>query len=373
MEREAKALLVKYLNGDCDAAEIVIVERWYNQLKDDVAINEARVDEIGHAIWAQLAVLPSRESENAIKKPMRLWRFTVIAAAIAAITLGVWLYYISTPLTGISEDLQRYSNDVAPGKNVATLTMGNGSVIQLKENHNQVVVNETSLKYDDQSLISAIPNAKNDKAIIQNITAATPRGGTYQVILPDGTKVWLNADSKLIFPSKFVGNERRVKLSGEAYFEVIHNARQPFKVESSGQVVEDLGTAFNINAYPDEAIVKTTLIEGRAAVNGNLLKPNQQSILRNAVVKVITVDPESEVAWKNDDFLFVEQDLLTIMKQLGRWYDVEIDQSNIPSDRHFTGSISRDVKLSEVLRMLEVTGKIRFKIEDKTIVIVNTK
>jgi transmembrane sensor len=372
MEKEAKALLVKYLNGDCDPAEIVIVERWYNQLKNDVAINEARVDEIGHAIWAELAILPGRESATAIIKPVRLWRVAAIAAAIAAITIGVWLYYISAPGAGISEDLQRYANDVAPGKNVATLTLGNGAIIQLKDNHNQVIVDENSLKYDDQSLISAISKANNDKAIIQSITATTPRGGTYQVILPDGTKVWLNADSKLIFPSKFAGNERRVKLSGEAYFEVIHNARQPFRVESSGQMVEDLGTAFNINAYPDEAIVKTTLIEGRAAVNGHLLKPNQQAVVRNAVVKVITVDPESEVAWKNDNFLFVEQDLLTILKQLGRWYDVKIDPTNLPEGRYFTGFISRDVKLSEVLRMLEVTGKIRFKIKDKTIVIVNS-
>lgn len=373
MEKDAKALLIKYLNGNCDPAEIVIVERWYNQLKNDVAINEGRVDEIGHEIWAQLAILPIREPESVIKKIMSLRSVVMIAAAIAAITIGVWVYYVSAPQVRMTDNLQRYANDIAPGKNVATITIGNGSVIQLKDNHNKVVVKENSLKYDDQSLISAIPKANDNKAIIQSVTVATPRGGTYQVILPDGTKVWLNADSKLIFPSKFERNERRVKLSGEAYFEVIHNSRQPFKVESSGQVVEDLGTAFNINAYPDEAIVKTTLIQGRAAVNGRLLRPNQQSVMKDAVVNIIAVEPESEIAWKNDNFMFVEQDLLTVLKQLGRWYDVEIDQSNIPSGRHFTGFISRNVKLSEVLRMLEVTGNIRFKIENKTIVIVNAK
>ena len=200
-------------------------------------------------------------------------------------------------------------------------------------------------------------------------TIQTPRGGQYQVVLPDGTKVWLNAASSLKYPEVFMGNTRTVELSGEAYFEVSKNKAMPFHVKSKFQDVEVLGTHFNINSYMDEQTIKTTLLEGSVKVSNlkslKILKPGQQSIAgisENSLIKLASeVDTDDETAWKNGLFQFNNSDLKIILNQLERWYDIKIDYASIPAKR-YNGMISRKVKLSEVLKMLEKTGNIKFEV-----------
>jgi len=199
-----------------------------------------------------------------------------------------------------------------------------------------------------------------------------PYGGQYQLELPDGTKVWLNAGSSLRYPVSFTGHERKVELTGEGYFEVAKNKTMPFRVQTSKQVVEVLGTHFNINAYNDDPSVKTTLLEGSVKVTQNtmgtfkMLKPGQQSVLKNNELQVKEADTEEAVAWKNGLFLFNDQSLDEIMHQVSRWYDLQIvfDDVSLKTQR-FGGSISRFKNVSQLLQVLESTGSVHFKIEGR--------
>jgi ferric-dicitrate binding protein FerR (iron transport regulator) len=205
-------------------------------------------------------------------------------------------------------------------------------------------------------------------------TIATPRGGQYQVVLADGSSVWLNAASSLRFPTNFVGKERRVEVKGEAYFEVAKNKAMPFVVVANGAEVQVLGTHFNVKAYDDEAVLRTTLLEGSVKfVSGSntvTLKPGQQSRLKeNGGVDVVNeIDVDKVVAWKNGYFDFDGESLETITKQLARWYDVEVVGTARIADQ-FYAEIPRSTKLSDVLHALELTGKVHFQIDGKKVTV----
>jgi ferric-dicitrate binding protein FerR (iron transport regulator) len=203
----------------------------------------------------------------------------------------------------------------------------------------------------------------------------TPMGGQYKITLPDGSKVWLNAASSLKYPVVFVGAERRVEITGEAYFEIAKDLNKPFKVQLNNMEVEVLGTHFNVNGYSDEEAIKTTLLEGKvkvlAAKEFKFLVPGQQAQLKSSGNISVTNDVslEETVAWKDGNFQFENSDIKTVMRQLARWYEVDISyKGNI--NKHFIGSISRDVKLSQVLTMLQQTGEVKFKIEGKNLIVM---
>jgi ferric-dicitrate binding protein FerR (iron transport regulator) len=206
-------------------------------------------------------------------------------------------------------------------------------------------------------------------------TLTTPRGGQYEVVLPDGTRVWLNSNTSLTYPIIFQGKERHVELTGEAYFEVAKNAAAPFFVKTQSQTVEVLGTHFNINSYADEKSVKTTLLEGRVKITGNgnrktvSLKPGQQSINNLAIIYIINdADIEEAVAWKNGKFLFRNTDLQTVMRQLSRWYDVDVEYKGTVATKHYRGRISRNVTVSQVFEILKTSG-VNFIINGRTIIV----
>jgi ferric-dicitrate binding protein FerR (iron transport regulator) len=238
--------------------------------------------------------------------------------------------------------------------------------------------NVTISKLTDGQLAYHSSNEKSSGVLYNSIT--TPRGGQYQLILSDGSKVWLNAASSIRFPTRFNGTERKVEISGEAYFEVSKNAAIPFKVyiktsDGEDEIVEVLGTHFNINSYGDEFDIKTTLLEGSVKVskgkNRQTLTPGQQADLKNNGLLYLIKDANIDevMAWKNGKFQFDEAtDLTTIMKQIARWYDIEIEyKEKITS--HIGGSISRDVNISEVLEMLEMTGTLKFQINGKKVIV----
>jgi transmembrane sensor len=392
-----RQLADKWKRGALSDAEQEQMKEW-----DDSHLDELLVlpDHSGGPEAVKQKMLNQVLAGMAVDKPKsaRLWpRIAVAAAAVVAITLGVWLYFVSYSggrHSEASRDLLTYANDIAPGKNRATLTLADGKVINLSEVKSGVVINKSGLRYSDQSEIGFSPDgsrareglgtsrsaSRNDGEAVM-LTASTPRGGTYQVVLPDGTKIWLNADSKISFPSQFNGETRTIQLSGEAYMEVAKDKAHPFIVESEGQRVEVLGTHFNINAYVDEGTTKTTLLEGsvkvsslrgqtEAQLNGLILKPNQQAVLQGADhLKIIPVNIEEAVSWQKGYFRFNDEKLRSIMKKLARWYNIEIVYEGKVSDEGFTGTISRSKNISQVLSMLEKTKGIHFKIEGRRVTV----
>lgn len=322
------------------------------------------------------------------KLQVKLWPYIASAAAVLLIIgIAIFLYngYSDNKRARHLAALSRY--DIAPGKNTATITLSNGKTIGLSESKNGIVISASGLTYNDGSSVNDQSTYNRDK--ITMLTASTPRGGTYQVTLPDGTKVWLNAASSLEFPSTFSvfssfskgptssTVSRTVKLVGEAYFEVAKaympdgsGKRIPFLVSSKGQLVEVLGTHFNINSYATESATKTTLLEGSVKVNEATLKPGQQAILTASKVKVVQANLETVMDWKHDDFVFKDEDFKTTMQKIARWYDVDIIYApGLANNIKLVGWISRKSKLSTVLRRIEQAGKVHFKIEGRTIIV----
>lgn len=321
-------------------------------------------------------------AEDKGKSNYAIFRF--LAAACLLIILAVsLLLFKQNSKNDYSSQNQSSVHDVNPGTDKAILTLADGRTIILDNKETGLLVDNSSIKIakpkEGQLQVNGLGNERADE--ILNIK--TPRGGKYEVQLPDGSRVWLNAATSLKFPAAFTDAERSVELDGEAYFEIKSvesstGRRLPFVVKTKGQSVEVLGTHFNINAYPDENSVKTTLLEGSVRVvrastgESVLIKPGRQAILTEKSLSVRSTDVENVVSWKDNLFRFKDADIKSIMRQIARWYDVDIDYGNITPTERLTGYISRDVPLSKVLKMLEETGDMRFQIDARK-VIVKTK
>ncbi|HYH55783.1 MAG TPA: FecR domain-containing protein, partial [Anseongella sp.] len=313
----------------------------------------------------------------------RWFRKAAAVLILGAAGAGIWTRSVNKPDLPLATTQAGARDDRPPGGNKAILTLADGSAIVLDQAENGVLAEAGSadiLKLADGQLEyrSASPDPQGD--LVYN-TLSTPKGGQYKLILPDGSKVWLNAASSIRYPTAFTGNERRVEITGEVYFEVARDGDKVFKVSipsawgDSPTEVEVLGTHFNIKAYENEKAVSATLLEGLVRLSkgsqNTLLRPGQQAEAGQGAIQVLEgVDTEGAVAWKNGLFQFNDTDLQNVMKQLERWYDVEISYDHIP-ELHFNGTISRNVPLSQVLRMLEITGNIQFEIIDRQIKIRN--
>jgi len=267
------------------------------------------------------------------------------------------------------------SSPIVPGGNRAVLTLSNGTKVLLDSANTGLVTNENGVKVEKLTNGQLAYNATNVTAqqVAYN-TLSTPRGGQYKISLPDGTQVWLNAASEITYPTVFVGNRREVTIKGEAYFEVAKNPSKPFIVKADNNMqVEVLGTHFDVNAYSDDNMIKTTLLEGSVKVSNasetKMLQPGEQMQMnKNGILKVVKdIDVESVVAWQEGIFNFNEADIITIMKQLSRWYNVDVVyEGAIPKDI-FTAIISKNNNINQVLHMLETTLRVHFKVQNKTI------
>lgn len=330
-----------------------------------------------------------------VPKKRIVWMKYAAAAAvlIAFLSLSyVWVIRSTDKkVTAKQQKDQPYKNDVLPGTQKAMLTLGDGSVIELDDAQNGTLASQGGTKVIKFNGTINYENAKRDGQTLYN-TIATPRGGQYQVVLPDGTEVWLNAASSIHFPTQFAGNERRVELTGEAYFEVKKDARKPFHVVTATQDVEVLGTHFNVNSYSDETSIKTTLLEGKVKVVKResafakasadksakdaelaiVLKPGEQAVLSRAH-SPFTIDhsPDLEqvMSWKNGVFQFNNADIKTIMRQLARWYNLEVTYNKPPDDNLYYVEMPRNSKLSSILKVLELTGNIHFEIEGNKLIV----
>jgi ferric-dicitrate binding protein FerR (iron transport regulator) len=323
--------------------------------------------------------------------PLRIYIRRIAAAALIGLILTGGLYLAITISRGKSMREKAVAgskvrpsvgNDVLPGKEKAILTLADGSTVSLDDAKNGTLTQQGTtkvLKLDGKLSYEASGGKLSATNQIPYNSIATPRGGQYQVVLPDGSRVWLNAASSLRFPTAFSGKERRVEVRGEAYFEVAKNASMPFTVAilsaAGGSEVQVLGTHFNINAYDDDALLKTTLLEGSVKfVNGDeamVLNPGEQSQLaRNGQLNISDrIDVSEVMAWKNGLFHFEGSDITTVMKQLSRWYDVDIVYGEKMVPDLFHAEIPRNTNLSDVLKALALTGKVEFKVEDKKIIV----
>ncbi|WP_316734553.1 FecR family protein [Pedobacter aquatilis] len=376
--KDLEKILERYLSGKANADEIRFIEEYYNFLgESDENANLNPAGDIQDSAQLNFEAIKAKIAANNKPKVSRLFKYISAAAVLALIFGGYYYFQInqSAELSAISKS-QEKTLDVLPGKNKAVLTLADGTKVVLDENTSSDISDQDGIKISkekDGQLVYTVANNKvlNAEKNLAYNTISTPKGGQYQVILPDGTKVWLNAASSLKYPEAFVGKQRLVVLTGEAYFEVAKNKAMPFHVQSRNQNVEVLGTHFNINSYLDDNTIKTTLLEGSVLVSNakfsKILKPGEQAINNaneNASIKITAdVDTDDETAWKNGLFQFNDSELKVILNQLERWYDVKIDYANVPSKR-YNGMVPRKSKLSEVIKMLEKTGNIKFELEE---------
>lgn len=394
--RDWNELYTRYLRKQCSPEEIRLLMEHFRIAGNDSELQSRISAELANTdiplvdtpetraafdrIQFQLMEHVSGRELNAA--PRTRWMRWLPYAAALLITGLAGMWFLRSNRVANQDVVVVNAADIGPGGNRATLTLADGSTVNLSEAQSGIIVGE-EINYTDGSAVLSEQGAEGTSdpvggtltsAQVQVLT--TPKGGTYQITLADGTNVWLNSASTLKYPTRFKGNERVVELEGEAYFEVTAQtagghtpSRVPFRVVSRGQSVEVLGTQFNVSAYADENEIKTTLVEGRVKVNadaspfeGLLLAPGEQAILTGTVMQKQQVDVEQFIAWKDGLFSFRETELHAVMGQLSRWYDVTIAyQDNVPTT-HYYGAISRNESLAGVLELLQQSG-LNFKIE----------
>lgn len=380
-------LIEKYLDGTITPAEEETLMAWYQDHNEtEVEWLSENVDEEEDVRARMLLRLQQQVNVPVTRHATAKSRWYYIpAAACILVILGLagYFYYPQLHPSPQPANIAKAVNAIVPGSNKAILMLDNGDKVVLEEAQNGIISQQGKAavnKTDSGSLLYNTVNGNTDNNIVYN-TLVTPFGGQYRLTLQDGTNVWLNAGSSLRFPASFPGKERKVILTGEAYFEVAKDQSRPFYVtvnDASGapMTVRVLGTHFNINAYPDEQQHIVTLLEGSVKVGCGkadaLLTPGKKAILNRASGKINIKDGDTEaaIAWKNGYFLFDNEKIEGVMKQISRWYNVEITYQGDVSGKAIGGSLSRSKNVTEVLSMLELTGTVHFKIEGRRIIVM---
>jgi len=404
-------LAEKWLDGSITEPEKAEFALWYNQFNDEVAVVPVQPavlqTEMLEEILARMHA-EKRQQSPVVIRPAKHWmRYAALVAGLFLVSAtGYFLLHKKstgpvTPLTNKSPCIQ----DIAPGTQKAVLTLADGSSIILDSAVNGPLTHQgnsvvNKKKDGELEYKSAIPDksgqAGNRQSATTFNTLSTPRGGQYQLVLSDGSKVWLNAASSITYPTAFTGNERKVQITGEAYFEVTHNSKMPFVVEKGSMTVEVLGTHFNINAYEDESAIQTTLLQGSVKVGSRqwaagsgekaegrgqrvekkeqsiILKPGEQTSLSQTsqLSQPIPVQTDEVMAWKNGLFQFHNAGLAAVLRQISRWYDVDIRYAGEMPVREFEGKIQRNLTLLQVLKILE-KNQVHLTLEGKTIIVKN--
>lgn len=385
------ALIEKYNAGTATTEEKLVVNEWYKSFDDtavELVVNDKDAKEQLNERM-KMRLLDTIENDNKIIeiKPRRKWQIPAAAAVLLVFAVGYFITNRTTSRAVVAKNISLkpiLKNDVAPGGNKAILTLADGSSIVLDSASNGTLGQQGNIKIIklDNGLLAYSVNGKqlteNDEAFYNTIS--TPRGGQYQITLTDGTMVWLNAASSIRFPVLFTGTQRKVEITGEVYFEVAKNKTMPFKVKATSSEIEVLGTHFNVNAYEDEATTKTTLLEGSIKVSTisfvsntqttKFLQPGQQASSSNdGKINILSnADLEETMAWKNGRFQFKSADLKSMLRQIARWYDVDVEyRGNV--DLHFTGQLTRNENVSKVFEKLALTNEVHFKIEGRRIIV----
>lgn len=376
-------ILDKYQDGTASAAEKALIEEYYRRLekagKTELTAEEEA--DIRKAMYTQIAA--SFEEPDTKVVPLNRKRYNMAAAAavlLATIGAGSYFFLLKKPATepAHAETAKAKPRDLPPGHDAAVLTLGDGRTIILDSANGTISQQGGATVINMNGQVSYANKTKDKPTAIVYNTISTARGNQYQLILADGSKVWLNSASSLRFPTSFTGDRREVELDGEGYFEIAKNPAKPFHVKTSSQDIEVLGTHFNVNAYNDEVSTKTTLLEGSVKVNQLAnknqevtLKPGEQAVLDPHSPFTINHSPDIDqvMAWKNGWFEFDNTDIRAIMRQISRWYDVDIRYETKTKDETYGGRISRNINLSNILKMLELYG-VHFKLEGKTLTVI---
>lgn len=313
------------------------------------------------------------ETKKKITRPSRRFRPYAVAASVIVIITASVLIFNNTENRRNTITVSLRKQDIMPGTEKATLTLSDGKVIELGNSAKDTAIDNGRIKISGKSgQISYSPPAISSKNVLFN-TLNVPRKGTYKLILSDGSIVWLNSESSVRYPVDFKGNERRVYVTGETFFEVAKDKNKPFRVVSGDMTVEALGTQFNVNAYQNEPFASATLVEGSVIVSKGadkiILKPSQQAMVTATDLKMTGADVEEVMAWKNNQFKFINTSIAAIMRQVERWYDADVlykDTINL----HLNATIERGVPVSKLLRIFEQTNQVHFKIENNKIIVM---
>ena len=378
-KQQAKDMVSRYVQGKATPEERELLDKWFyqnldnNTYKPDPKSLEKNDGEITKHLMKHIGAHQNKA------KTIRLWT-RIAAAASILIFLSFGAFFLLRNNNQQEQIAKNQIYNIAPGTNNAILTLANGKTIVLNNFQKGLLAKQGASAINKSAngelVYQQRTNSETPIAEIAYNSITIPRGAEYQVVvLPDGSKVWINAASSLRYPTAFAGNERKVELTGEAYFEVVHNPAMPFRIVTSSQTVEVLGTHFNINAYNDEPAVKTTLLEGKVKITATAdnvvryLLPGQQAELNSSAFTVNATETDKAIAWKNGRFMFQNDNIQYIMRIISRWYNVDVEYSGqIPTD-NFGGGVSRFKNVSEVLNELQLTGGVHFQIEGRKIIV----
>ncbi len=383
------SILDKYQDGTASSAEKALIEEYYRRLEKagTTELSEEEEAALKDAMYKQIAAKVSSAKATII--PIKRKNYSLVAAAAVLVTLvgaGSYFWLLKKPATPPTQDgvVKAKPQDLPPGRDAATLTLADGQTIILDSANGTISKQGAATVINNNGRVSYANTGNETRPAVVYNKVSTARGNQYQLVLADGSKVWLNSASSLRFPTSFTGDRREVELDGEGYFEIAKNAAKPFHVKTSTQDIEVLGTHFNVNAYSDEEAIKTTLLEGKVKVrqwskingqlatgNGTFLQPGEQAVLIGTSPFRIEHSPDLDqvMAWKNGWFEFDDTDIKTIMRQVSRWYDVDIKYETKTDNEKYGGRISRNLNLSNILKMLENYG-LHFRLERKTLTVI---
>lgn len=379
-KEEVQDLAYKWKNNTITPEEKKKLDEWYQQYPSKKLIWTKDSDEeaLKKRLLQNILSKKGGYAGQFRKKPASIAVYKYAAAALVVVAFGIWFLIGNQDVDNQNTVVAHSVIDIEPGRQTATLVLGNGEEMQLDtisngviSTHDKVAITKTgaAIDYHEKQF------GEDKKEQICYNTIYTNRGNQFQIILADGTKVWLNSESSIRYPTQFNGNTREVELTGEAYFEVVKNKQQPFYVNVKGIEVEVLGTHFNVNAYADEPFIKTTLVEGSVKVNREdysvLISPGEQAMAANSEtgIKVLKVDVQQVLAWQQGFFEFTNISLPEITRQIGRWYNVDIKLEDGKYNERFGGRISKNLNLEKVLELLRTSG-IEFEMKEDRVLVV---
>jgi ferric-dicitrate binding protein FerR (iron transport regulator) len=366
------------------------VKEWLDGLWSNLTIenrlSESKANALFNAILAADRGVQMQIAHSPVRRLFTTMRVAAAAVLLLCLSAGMWYFFFKKPApsTVQSNEPAHLINDIPPGTNNAVLVLADGRRINLDSTANGDLARQGEVTISNRNGV-VLYDASHSPLITDHSpynTLSTARGNQYQLLLPDGSKVWLNAESSVRFPVAFHGATRRVEITGEVFFDVVHNSKMPFSVVANGVEVQDLGTQFNVNAYGNEDGVRTTVVEGKVKLQATssklqapsqnasvLLIPGQQAQVndKGAIKVVKNADVEAAIAWKNGQFIFAGNTIQSVMRQLERWYDIEVSYAQNVSTEEYIGTITRFSNISAVLNMLERTGTVRFEIKGKKV------
>ncbi|MEJ2883602.1 FecR family protein [Pedobacter sp. GR22-6] len=378
--QDFQPLLLKYLSGTCSEQERQLLEQWYLDWNaEGLPVDEQLFTDAKAEVFSRLPIHAKQAAQP--KNNPALQQRILAAAAVLFILLTAAVFFVFRSNPTATVEIAQGSIDLPAGKNGAQLTLPGGKRVTLSGAQQGVAILSHGLEYLDGSAVDATADqllGSTEKG--QTFTASTSMGQSYKFTLPDGTIVWLNAASSISFPGSFdPKGSRMVSLSGEGYFQVSKKEGQPFIVSAGNQKVEVLGTHFNINSYENEATVETTLLEGSVRISHEAgsrrdqvtLVPGQQASSTKNNVTVRQVDAQKAIDWQRGDFEFETEALSSIMRKIARWYDVKVlYQEGVDQNQTFSGTVTRQKRISEVLDIMQTTGQLRFKIEGRQVTVM---